>query len=99
MPRRAVTDDEYWILRDVWKKIKLLRIDRGETQEQLAEAICCDRSYVSYAEKHGSNTSLITLIKISEHYNVKLDDLISRSNMALFESGYFFGPKTHIIDL
>ena len=99
MPRRAITDEESSILRDVWKKIKLLRINRDETHEQLAEAICCARSYVTHSEQYGSNTSLTTLIKISEHYNVKLDDLVSRSNMALFESGYFFDPKTHIIDL
>lgn len=86
--------DKISILKFVGAKIRAVRRKRGLTQEQLAEMIDTQHSYIGYVERGEQNLTLLTLEKIANALNV--------------ESGWLFGyerygtrfPKImHIIEL
>jgi transcriptional regulator with XRE-family HTH domain len=55
--------------------IKRLRRENNMTQEDLADKIAVDRSYMGFIERGERNISLEKIIRISKAFNIKLKDL------------------------
>ena len=58
----------------VGKKIKELRIQKGISQEKLANECGLDRTYITYVENAMKNITIETLDKITQALNVSLKD-------------------------
>lgn len=56
-------------------RIRELRLEKGLTQGQVAEALKCDRSNISYYES-GRSLSIISLIKLSRLFGVSTDYIL-----------------------
>ena len=65
------------ILKQVGKKIKKYREQKGYTQEELAEKIRVSSTYIGFIEQGLRNPSLKTADKIARALGVKLTDIIS----------------------
>lgn len=61
---------------DFGKKLKNLRVDKGLSQEQLAQKLNISRQAVSKWESNNSYPDLDNLIQLREIFNISLDDLI-----------------------
>jgi len=57
------------------KKVKELRKKKGLTQEDLAEKINVDRSYMGFIERGERNPTLDKIEKISKALNITLSEL------------------------
>jgi transcriptional regulator with XRE-family HTH domain len=56
-------------------KIKELRKLRNFTQEDLADKVQVDRSYMGFVERGEKNPTLLTLIKIAKAFKIPLAEL------------------------
>lgn len=63
---------------ELGKRLKYLRIQKGLTQEQLAEIIGISRSALSMYELEQREPDLGTLIKIADYFSVTTDYLLGR---------------------
>lgn len=63
------------ILKKLGKRIQMLRMQRGITQEQLAELICSDRSYIGAIEQGRKSPSVYCLYEISVALETELKEL------------------------
>ncbi len=68
--------DEQNFLKNLGKKIKKSRKDKGFTQEQIALDTSIDRAYISEIENGHKNPSIFTLKKISIALGVTMADII-----------------------
>lgn len=57
------------------KKIKLLRIEKGWSQEKLALSADLDRTYIPSIEKGERNVSIIVIEKIAKAFKVSVSEL------------------------
>lgn len=57
------------------KKIQQLRKQRGLTQEDLADLVGVDRSYMGFVERVERNPTLDKLIKIAQALKITLSEL------------------------
>lgn len=57
-------------------KLKELRIERGLTQKQLAQKLCCAQSAVYYWETDKQEPSISTFKKICEFFEVSADYML-----------------------
>lgn len=71
--KKSVEKDENNI--EIGKRLKAIRKDRGETQEQLAAIMELSQITISKIENGDITLTLPNLLKIAEHYNVSLDYL------------------------
>ncbi|MDE5779965.1 MAG: helix-turn-helix domain-containing protein [Lachnospiraceae bacterium] len=60
----------------IGEKLKNFRMSAGMTQEQIAEEINVSRQTISNWENGKSLPDVISLIKISDFYQISLDDLL-----------------------
>lgn len=60
--------------------IRKLRIERGMSQEQLAERAQVHRTYIGMLERGEKNATITTLVKISTALNVSINQLFSWEN-------------------
>lgn len=60
----------------IGEKLKNFRLSAGMTQEQIAEEINVSRQTISNWENGKSLPDVISLIKISDLYQISLDDLL-----------------------
>lgn len=58
------------------KKIKLLRIKKGWSQEKLALTAGLDRTYIPSIEKGERNVSITVIEKIAIAFDISIDKLI-----------------------
>jgi len=56
-------------------RIQELRKERGMTQEDLADAIGVDRSYMGFVERGERNPTLDKIAKIAQALKIKLSEL------------------------
>ena len=61
---------------EIGEKLKNSRMNAGMTQEQIAEQINVSRQTISNWENGKSLPDVISLIKISDLYQISLDDLL-----------------------
>jgi transcriptional regulator with XRE-family HTH domain len=58
-------------------KIKEIRINRGLTQDKLAEFVHCNTSHISNIENNHTKVSLNVLLAIANSLNTSIDYLLS----------------------
>jgi len=57
------------------EKVKIFRLKKGMTQEQLAEAICSSRPFITQIELYDRDFSAKRLFAIAKALGCKADDL------------------------
>ncbi|MFA6988922.1 MAG: helix-turn-helix transcriptional regulator [Candidatus Gastranaerophilaceae bacterium] len=57
------------------KKLRELRLERGLTQEELAESLNLSANFVGMVERGERNTSLLKVFKIAKTLEVKTSEL------------------------
>ena len=62
------------------ERLKELRLEKGLTQLQLAEALGVDRTTVMQWERNANETNFAMLIKIARYFGVSCDYLIGNSD-------------------
>lgn len=62
------------LLEKVSQKIKILRKNKGLSQEKLALLVDIERKYASLIEKGETNLSIINLKKVCDGLEIKLSD-------------------------
>jgi len=60
------------------KTIKLLRNEKGISQEKLAELSDLHRTYISDVERGARNVSLVNIVKIAEGLKVEISELFKQ---------------------
>lgn len=63
------------------ERIRKLREDKGERQQDVANAILSDRTYISFIESNKRNPDIEKLIALANHFDVTTDFLLCRSNV------------------
>ena len=58
------------------KNVKIERIKKDLTQEQLAEIMSVSQNYIANIERGKANMSLVKLYELSKYLNVKLEKLL-----------------------
>ena len=61
------------------KRCKILRQERGLTQQQVADALGISRSAYAYYEIGGSEPSLSVLWELAQYFQVSADSLLDTS--------------------
>ena len=61
------------------KRIKQLRIDKGETQIKVSTILGIDQSYYSKIELGKHEIRIKDLIRIAEYFNVSIDYIVGRT--------------------
>lgn len=69
-------DSKEELLLKLGYNLKLLRVEKKLTQEQLAEKLDFDRTYIGFIERGKRNPSYITLCKISRYFKIPLSVLV-----------------------
>jgi transcriptional regulator with XRE-family HTH domain len=59
-------------------RLRKLRVERGWTQEEFAERLGIDRSYIGQVERGTRNISLVNLELIADGFGMTLSGLFSR---------------------
>ena len=62
------------------KRLKELRIDKGLTQQQLADALKVDRTTVMKWELGERETNFTMLLKIADYFDTSCDYLIGKTD-------------------
>ncbi len=65
---------------NIGEKIKELRLEKGITQAELAEAIGIDKSTIAKYETDDREPKVYILCKIADYFGVTLDYLAGREN-------------------
>ena len=66
------------------QKLRVLRVMRGWSQEELAEACGLHRTYISLIERAECNISLDNLEKIADAFGLSLPELLGMPDAAVF---------------
>ena len=61
------------------KRIKLIRTERGVTQEELGKYLNVGKSTISQYETNKSTPDPVTITKIADYFNVSTDYLLGRT--------------------
>jgi transcriptional regulator with XRE-family HTH domain len=59
--------------------LRRIRVDRGLSQERVAQIADLDRSFYSAVERGERNPSLTTLLRLTEALGVKVSDLAAKA--------------------
>ncbi len=83
---------------DIGMKMKKARINAGLTQEQVAESLGVSRQTISNWENDKTYPDIISVIKISDLYNVSLDHLLKeRSESSMSNYMEYLEESTNIV--
>ena len=69
-------NDGISIIHSDWQKIRMLRQEKGMTQQSLADECDIEKPNLSRIENGNTNPTIKSLWKISNALNIKLKDLI-----------------------
>lgn len=73
---------EDFIVNDLGKRLSELRTKNSLSQEKLSELIGVSRQAISKWEQNQSYPDLYNLIKLSELYNLSIDDLVKKDTLS-----------------
>lgn len=65
------------ILKILGKKIASLRIEKGFTQNELADLVDIERSNLARLEAGNTNPTFLTLLKISKALSISVSELVA----------------------
>ena len=63
------------------KNLKILRQEKGISQQQLADVILVSQQSVNKYENHDVEPDIDVLIKIADYFDVSLDYLVGRTDI------------------
>ena len=61
------------------KNLRKLRIASGMSQQQLADVIGTSQQSINKYENHNVEPDIATLIKLADHFQVSVDDLVGHA--------------------
>jgi DNA-binding XRE family transcriptional regulator len=61
----------------VYNRIRLLRIERGESRKELAEVVGVNAQTIGYLERGDYGPSLLLGLKLAEHFGAPVETLFS----------------------
>jgi len=64
------------ILKKFGNQVKILRLERGWTQEELARRADLHRTYIGSIERYERNVSLLNIERIAKALSVSVKDLL-----------------------
>ena len=64
----------------MYKRIKELRLEKGESQIKVSTILGIEQSYYSKLELGKHEISIKDLIRIAEYFNVSVDYILERTN-------------------
>ena len=73
------TEERKMLLRQLGLSIKLARVRKGLSQEELAELAGLHRTYIGMVERAERNITVINLVQIAKALDVSLDKLFDNS--------------------
>ena len=73
------TEDRKMLLKQLGLSIKLARVRKGLSQEELAELAGLHRTYIGMVERAERNITVINLVQIAKALDVSLDKLFDIS--------------------
>ena len=82
---------------NIGAKIRYYRVQKGMSQEQLAERIQSIAQYIGYVERGEKSPSLKVIIMISNALNVSTDDLLS-TNLIINRNEAVDLPYDYLLD-
>ena len=62
-------------------RLKELRAEKGATQKEVAEVICCSPLVYPRYERGVREPDIDTLCKLADYYNVSVDYILERTNV------------------
>jgi len=62
---------------EIGRKVKSLRLEKGLSQEKLAECINMSREHISCIERGKNLVSLETLYKLSEYFEIEIKEFFN----------------------
>ena len=69
--------DKVTLLKKFGKNVKIERIKKDLTQEQLAEIMNVSQNYIANIERGKANMSLVKIYELSNYLNVNIKTLIN----------------------
>ena len=73
------TEERKMLLKQLGLSIKLARVRKGLSQEELAELAGLHRTYIGMVERAERNITVINLVQIAKALDVSLDKLFDNS--------------------
>ena len=73
------TEERKMLLKQLGLSIKLARVRKGLSQEELAESAGLHRTYIGMVERAERNITVINLVQIAKALDVSLDKLCDNS--------------------
>ena len=73
------TEERKMLLKQLGLSIKLARVRKGLSQEELAELAGLHRTYIGMVERAERNITVINLVQIAKALEVSLDKLFDNS--------------------
>lgn len=73
------TEERKMLLKQLGLSIKLARVRKGLSQEELAELANLHRTYIGMVERAERNITVINLIQIAKALDISLDRLFDNS--------------------
>ena len=67
------------------KNLRKLRIASGMSQQQLADVIGTSQQSINKYENHNVEPDIATLIKLADHFQVSVDDLVGHAAAAAMD--------------
>lgn len=61
----------------IYNRVKLLRIEKGLSRKQLAEAVGVNFQTIGYLERGDYNASLELAFKLADYFEVRVDQIFS----------------------
>jgi transcriptional regulator with XRE-family HTH domain len=81
VPRQSIKTDNNGRLRKLGEVIRSARLERGLSQEALADAAGIDRSHMGKIERGERNVSLLNIARVSDALNVSVASLMASAGI------------------
>jgi len=82
---------------DIGEKIKKARIEANVTQEQIAEVLGVSRQTVSNWENGKTYPDIVSVIKMSDFYNISLDHLLKEEKKTMSNYVEYLKESTNVV--
>ena len=81
MPRQSITTDTEGKLRKLGAAIRAARLERGLSQEALADAAGIDRSHMGKIERGERNVSVLNVARVSDALDCSVASLMASAGL------------------
>lgn len=81
MPRQSIATDTAGKLRKLGAAIRAARLERGLSQEALADASGVDRSHMGKIERGERNVSVLNVARVAEALGVTIASLMASARL------------------